>query len=96
MVLGGGIIVTAGRVSLDVGVPLVLGGLGAMVLGAGLLPRSVLLRRGQGHMRPEPWHGDRLGVGEQPPGLSLVWPRRKVCGAGRATGEAAVSGTDPP
>src|SRR5262249_37786155 len=56
MVLGGGIIVTAGRVSLDVGVPLVLGGLGAMVLGAGLLPRSVLLRRGQGHMRPEPWH----------------------------------------
>ena len=76
MVLGGGIIVTAGRVSLDVGVPLVLGGLGAMVLGVGLLPRSVLLRRGQGHTRPEPWHGDRLGVGEQPHGLSLVWPRR--------------------
>ena len=70
MVLGGGIIVTAGRVSLDVGVPLVLGGLGAMVLGVGLLPR---FRRGQG---PEPRHGDRLGVGEQPHGLSLVWPRR--------------------
>ena len=39
MALGGGVIVMAEGVSPDVGVTLVFAGLGAMFLGAGLLPR---------------------------------------------------------